>query len=143
MYTPKSLQWDDALNTGNEAIDNQHKYLVETLNSLGQAINEGHALEIIAKILGQLRFYAGWHFGREEECFESYQCPAAEKNHKAHEAFVIKFDKYHTKFRQEGGSIEMALKIHEEISDWIVNHIMIVDGELYPCIHKRSKPTKQ
>lgn len=143
MYTPKSLQWDDALSTGNEAIDNQHKYLVETLNSLGQAINEGHALEIIAKILGQLRFYAGWHFGREEECFESYQCPAAEKNHKAHEVFVIKFDKYHTKFRQEGGSIEMALKIHEEISDWIVNHIMIVDGELYPCIHKRSKPTKQ
>lgn len=30
MYTPKPLQWDDALSTGDETLDNQHKYLVET-----------------------------------------------------------------------------------------------------------------
>ncbi len=143
MYTPKPLQWDDVLSTGEETIDSQHKYLVETLNELGDAINSGHALDIISRILGRLRFYAGWHFDREEQCFETYHCPAAEKNHKAHEVFVIKFDKYHSKFREDGGSIEMALKIHEEISDWIVNHIMIIDGELYPCIHRHPKPTLQ
>jgi hemerythrin len=75
-----------------------------------------------------------------EECFETYHCPAAEKNKKAHAAFVVKFDKYHQLFRESGGSVEMALTIHEEIMDWIVNHIMIVDGELYPCLPKRPKP---
>lgn len=143
MYTPKPLQWDNALSTGEESIDSQHKYLVETLNELGNAINQGHAIEIISRILGRLRFYAGWHFEREEECFETYQCPAAEKNHKAHQAFVTKFDKYHSKFLEAGGSIELALKIHEEILDWIVNHILVVDGELYPCIHKRPKPVNK
>jgi hemerythrin len=54
MYTPKPLHWDDALSTGEETIDNQHKYLVETLNSLGDAINEGHAIELIARILGSV-----------------------------------------------------------------------------------------
>jgi len=142
MYTPKSLKWDDALNTGDETLDNQHKYLVETLNSLGEAINQGQGTDALARILGRLRFYAGWHFGREEECFETYQCPAAEKNKKAHAVFIEKFDKYYEKFHEAGGSKEMALKIHEEISDWIVNHIMMVDGELYPCIHLRPKPTK-
>lgn len=143
MYTPKPLQWDNALSTGDETIDSQHKYLVETLNALGDSITQGHAIESVARILGRLRFYAGWHFTREEECFEVYHCPAAEKNHKAHKAFVVKFDKYHSKFLEEGGTIELALKIHEEIMDWIVNHILVVDGELYPCIHKRPKPIKQ
>jgi hemerythrin len=143
MYTPKPLHWDDALSTGEETIDNQHKYLVETLNSLGDAINEGHAIELIARILGRLRFYAGWHFGHEEECFETYHCPAAEKNHKAHQIFVTTFDKYHSQFLEKGGNTELALKIHEEISDWIINHILIVDGQLYPCIHKHPKLIKQ
>ncbi|GAB4496598.1 MAG: hemerythrin family protein [Anaerolineales bacterium] len=143
MYTPKPLQWDDALSTGDETLDNQHKYLVATLNELGEAIAQEHGSEIIARILGRLRFYAGWHLGREEECFDKYHCPAAEKNKKAHEVFVQKFDKFHERFRETGGSTKMALNIHEEISDWIVNHIMIVDGELYPCIHLRPKPTKK
>jgi hemerythrin len=82
MYTPKPLQWDDALSTGDETLDNQHKYLVETLNNLGEAINKGHSADALARILGRLRFYAGWHFGREEECFETYHCPAAEKTKK-------------------------------------------------------------
>lgn len=108
---------------------------------MGEAINKGHSADALARILGRLRFYAGWHFGREEECFETYHCPAAEKNKKAHMVFIEKFDKYHENFREAGDSKEMALKIHEEISDWIINHIMKVDGELYPCIHLRPKST--
>ncbi|MCB0102424.1 MAG: hemerythrin family protein [Anaerolineales bacterium] len=140
MYTPKILEWDEALSTGDSSVDEQHKYLVETLNSLGTAILDGHGTEAIARILGRMRFYAGWHFDREEECFEKYQCPAAEMNKNAHAAFVEKFDRYHKRFHDAGGSNDMALKIHQEITDWIVNHIMRVDGELYPCIHHRPKP---
>ena len=140
MYTPKILEWDEALSTGDSSVDEQHKYLVETLNSLGTAILDGHGTEAIARILGRMRFYAGWHFDREEECFEKYQCPAAEMNKNAHAAFVEKFDRYHKRFHDAGGSNDMALKIHQEITDWIVNHILRVDGELYPCIHHRPKP---
>lgn len=141
MYIPKRLEWVNALSTGDEGLDNQHKYLVDTLNKLGDVINEGHGSENIARILGILRFYSGWHFGKEEDCMETYHCPAAGKNKKAHAVFIEKFDKFHNEFTNSGGTAELALKIHEEISDWIVNHILIVDGELYPCIHHRPKPT--
>jgi hemerythrin len=142
MYIPKPLVWDDALNTGENSIDNQHKYLVDTLNKLGTAINENHGAEELSRILGILRFYSGWHFGKEEDCMEAYHCPAAGKNKKAHAVFITKFDSYQAEFDQTGGSVELALKIHEEISDWIVNHILMVDGELYPCIHNHQKPIK-
>ena len=141
MYTPKHLEWNETLSTGDETLDNQHKYLVETLNKLGDAINEGHGNENIARILGTLRFYSSWHFGKEEDCMETHHCPAAEKNKKAHAIFIEKFDKFHAEFTNSGGTNGLALKIHEEISDWIVNHILFVDGELYPCIHHRPKPS--
>ncbi|HNN12651.1 MAG TPA: hemerythrin family protein [Anaerolineales bacterium] len=140
MYTPKPLEWNIALSTGDESLDNQHRYLVDLLNKLGEAINEGHGSESLARILGALRFYAGWHFGKEEDCFETYHCPAAGKNKKAHAVFIEKFDTFNNEFNRIGGSNELALMIHEEISDWIINHILIVDGELYPCIHKKPKP---
>ncbi len=140
MYSPKHMEWTNVLRTGDEGLDNQHKYLVNTLNKLGDAINEGHGSENIARILGILRFYAGWHFGKEEDCMESYRCPAAGENKKAHAVFMEKFNTFQLEFTTSGGTTDLALKIHEEISDWIVNHILVVDGELYPCIHHRSKP---
>jgi hemerythrin len=73
---------------------------------------------------------------------EAYHCPAAGKNKKAHAVFITKFDAYQAEFDQTGASVELALKIHEEISDWLVNHILMVDGELYPCILHSQKPIK-
>ncbi len=140
MYTPKILEWDDSLSTGDNTTDEQHKYLIETLNSLGTAILEGNGPEITTRIIGRLRFYAGWHFEREEECFEKYKCPAASMNKNAHAVFIEKFDRYNDKFRETGRSMELALSLHKEISDWVVNHIMRVDGELYSCIHHIPKP---
>lgn len=140
MYAPKQLFWDYTLTTGDVELDNQHKYLIDTLNKLGTAIADNHGRENITRILGILKFYADWHFRKEEDCMESYRCPAAEKNKKAHEAFLQRFDKFHKEYTESGGTNELALKIHESITDWIVNHILAVDSELYPCIHKKPKP---
>lgn len=140
MSTPKSLSWTEALTTGDESLDNQHKYLVDTLNKLGDAIKNGYGKENILRILGILKFYASWHFEQEENSMEEYKCPAAEINKKAHAAFIVKFENYHKEYVDSGGSDELAFKIHEAIVDWIVNHILVVDSELYSCIHKKPKP---
>ena len=140
MYTPKQLNWDYALTTGDAMLDNQHKYLIETLNKLGNAITNGHGKDNIAKILGKLKFYADWHFGKEEKCMETFHCLAIEKNKKAHAVFIEKIDKFQKEYIESSGSDELAQKVHESISDWIINHILIIDGELYPCIHRRQKP---
>ncbi len=68
---------------------------------------------------------------------EVYHCPAAEINKQAHADFLEKFDKIRDEYNQAGGSADLALKIHEEIFDWIVNHVIKVDGQLYSCIHNK------
>jgi len=142
MYTPKLLHWDYTLTTGDELLDNQHRYLIQILNRLGTAINIGDGRENINRILGTLKFYADWHFGKEEQCMESYRCPAADRNKKSHSSFIEKYNQFHSEYNDSGGSTELALKIHEFIFDWIVKHILAVDSELFPCIHKRPKPTR-
>lgn len=142
MYTPRKLVWDNALTTGDQELDAQHRFLIDTFNDLGDAIQQGLGTETISRILGVLKFYAGWHFGREEDCMHTYQCPAAEINKRAHMVFVEKFTAYAIQFEKSGGDINLALKIHEELSDWIVKHILAVDGQLYACIHKKQKPTE-
>jgi len=142
MYTPRMLEWDDALTTGDMEIDAQHRYLIDVFNDLGRTIEENqHSKEDIERVLGVMSFYAGWHFGREEDCFAKYNCPAADKNVKAHAVFIEKLSTYRSEIEQTNDFKELALKLHEELSDWIVNHILAVDGQLYPCIHNRPKPT--
>jgi hemerythrin len=142
MYNPRKLTWDDALTTGNMEIDAQHKFLIDTFNELGDAIQQGSGMDNISKILGVLRYYADWHFGKEEECMESYGCPAAKINKIAHQVFIEKSGRYQKEYESSGSSNELALHIHAELSDWIVNHILAVDGQLYASIHHKPKPMK-
>lgn len=136
MYTPRQLVWDNALTTGDMELDAQHRFLIDTFNDLGDAIRNNSGEGSVTKILGVLKFYSGWHFGREEDCMAHYKCPAAEINKRAHATFVDKFNKFQKEYETSGGSVELALKIHEDLSDWIVKHILAVDGQLYPCIHQ-------
>jgi len=142
MYNPRKLAWDEALTTGDMEIDNQHKFLIDTFNDLGDAIQHGSGMGSISKILGVLRHYADWHFAKEEDCMESYHCPAAQVNKIAHEVFIEKTSRYQKEYELSGSSNELALHIHTELSDWIVNHILAVDGQLYACIHNKPKPLK-
>lgn len=139
MYEPQKIYWEDRFSTGEENLDFQHKYLFETSNKLGDAIQAESGNEIISVILGRLQFYADWHFGKEEECMEHYRCPAAEVNKKSHAAFMDIFNNLHEEYIKSGGSLELAIKIHETLLGWLTNHIIGVDTRLRPCIHRTKQ----
>ena len=136
MDSPRKLAWKDEMTTGVVEIDAQHKYLIDFFNDLGHSILERYTPEDISKVLKVMKFYAEWHFGKEEECMAQYHCPAAEKNRKAHETFTEKIRTYQKEYEESGGSSELAVQIHKDLADWIVNHIMAVDTQLYPCVHQ-------
>ena len=134
MYTPKNLIWMDEMTTGVVEIDAQHKYLIDFFNDLGHSIQKNYNPEDISKVLKVMKYYAEWHFHKEEDCMLRYHCPAGERNAKAHTVFMDKLCEYQREFEQSGGSIDLATRIHEELVNWIVNHIMVVDTQLAPCV---------
>ena len=129
------LQWSDALNTGNRAIDVQHKYLVDIINELAEAIESGSATQNIKKIIHLLQYYTEWHFGREELCMDRFQCPVAAANKAAHCIFIETFLAFRKEYETSGGSEDIAMRMYKTLTDWLVNHIMKVDGQIGPCMH--------
>lgn len=132
MYIPNTLTWKDTMTTGVPEIDSQHKYLINFINELGYSINKKHNPDDIAGVLQVMKFYVGQHFGKEEECMARLQCPIARVNQNAHAIFVEKLQEYQKEYERSGGSSELAIKIHETLTDWTVNHIMTIDVQLYP-----------
>ena len=130
----KKFEWSDSLSTGVPMIDTQHKELIAATNEIGEAIERGNGTTAIKKLLSFLKFYAEWHFGNEETCAAKHQCPIAGTNQAAHRKFIDTFGKLHDQYRQSDASEEVARKIYDELSEWLVSHILTIDTQIGACI---------
>jgi hemerythrin len=130
MAESLELTWDSSLATGERSIDAQHKAFIEIVNELARAIESKRGALAVDRILTLMRRYAAWHFEREECCMERLRCPFAEANKKAHCYFVATFEKFQQEYRASGGSQDLALRLYQELTDWLLHHIRRVDGEI-------------
>lgn len=122
---------NEALTTGVKMIDIHHKELIAAINDLADAIEEGKGANSVKKILTFLEFYAEWHFNHEEKCAHKNQCPLAEVNQNAHAIFLDHVKNYKLEYRQKDIDEDaIARKIHQELSQWLVNHIQGIDIKL-------------
>lgn len=126
--------WDDSLSTGVPMIDAHHKELIVAINDLAAAIEHGQGSTAIKKLIMFLKYYAEWHFDHEEKCAAKHKCPMAETNQRAHQAFIQTFGNLHEQYRQSDASEAVARQIYEELSRWLVSHIMSIDTEIGRCI---------
>ncbi|MBD1912326.1 MULTISPECIES: hemerythrin family protein [unclassified Leptolyngbya] len=128
--------WNDSLSTGVPMIDAHHKELIAAVNDLAQAIEQGQGSNAIKKLIMFLKYYAEWHFDHEEKCAAKHQCPMADTNEKAHAAFIETFGNLHEQYRQSNASEAVAQQIYDELSRWLVGHIMNIDTEIGRCLRQ-------
>lgn len=126
--------WDDALSTGVRMIDAHHKELISAVNDLGEAIDRQQGATAIKKLLVFLKYYAEWHFEHEESCAAKHRCAIAETNQKAHAQFIATFGHLHDQYRQSEASEDIAQQIYQQLSDWLVSHILQIDTKIGHCI---------
>ncbi|MCF6313629.1 MAG: hemerythrin family protein [Verrucomicrobiales bacterium] len=123
------LGWTDSLKTGNRAIDNQHKYLIDLINELASCLEAGKAAQELKKIVNLLYHFTEWHFCLEEKCMESKNCPLAAENKDAHGQFIKAVTTYQEKIRassQEEFQV-IGTEMHKVLISWFVNHIQKID----------------
>lgn len=126
--------WTDALSVGVPMIDIQHKELITAFNDLSDAIENGKGASAIKKLLVFLQYYAEWHFDNEETCVAKHQCPIADTNKQAHKRFLDIFSNLKKQYTESGASDEIACQIHQELSDWLISHILKIDTQIGDCI---------
>ncbi len=124
------ITWDETMATGVPNIDAQHKELIQKFNEFSEASSNASGRKMAGEVLDFLQFYAAWHFEREEKLMEQYNCPAAEKNKKAHAEFIDKFGQFYQQWQEASMSFELMQATFSELAKWVEDHIRGVDTQL-------------
>ena len=123
----KKYKWDESVAIGDPAIDVQHKQFFFVLHDFAEALEQGNGAKELRKLLVFLKYYGEWHFGKEEKTFACFKCPMAGKNIDAHKKYMELIDSLLSQIRDSGATEELAQSSYENLTGWLVKHIMKID----------------
>lgn len=130
------MSWTDTYNTGIAEIDQQHKKLVDLLNSLHDAMTKGQAKAVLGKILGELVNYCAGHFATEEKLFDKHDYPDAADHKEKHKKMVSKVLALQAQF--EEGKAMMTIEVMEFLQQWLDKHILGTDKKYGPFLNSKG-----
>jgi hemerythrin-like metal-binding protein len=130
------LQWDESLDVGIFTIDQHHRYLVDLLNDLHDAVARRLGARAVGKVLKMLRQYAQIHFRAEEQMMAHYGYAGLGKQQEQHR----RFDKTVEAFYEElhVNPLTAQFDMLGFLSEWLLRHIRIEDAKLKTLIAPRS-----
>ena len=141
------IVWRDQISVGNEAIDQDHKYLICLINSVELALRHENTVDQLPLFIQQLMAYTKEHFAREEEIQKKAQYPQIREHKREHEEILIKLvdmehlaAEYGVKKRQGRLRQDEEAKISEKIMalarHWILDHVLKTDKGMEHYLRK-------
>ena len=119
------MPWTEQLEVGVDKIDEQHRWLVNTTNTLHALLRSGEApAEKVGAILEQLMDYSMNHFIVEEEILQRLGHPESEAHKAQHNLFCEQVMDLLT--RHDLGET-VGLDALNLLKNWLTNHIVKVD----------------
>lgn len=119
------IEWDDSYNLDIQAIDDQHKILVDLINQFYVAFKSGRAKKQVKTILKGLADYTEYHFGVEEKYFKKFKYENEKEHLALHKEFVTKISNFQDEYN--AGKINISYELMNFLRDWLVNHILKED----------------
>ncbi|RQW82531.1 MAG: hypothetical protein EHM62_03410, partial [Methylococcus sp.] len=118
--------WNDSFDTGLPEIDEQHRRLVQLLNTLASHIAFGSGVTEVRVLLDDLADYAVHHFQTEESIWHAHfpGDPMETAHLAAHQAFVRTV----VDLRHGAGTTQSGESVHEALlaflTRWLAAHIL-------------------
>lgn len=130
------ITWSDELNVNIKIIDQQHKKLIDLLNSLFLSMLEGQAQSLINKIVDELINYAEYHFETEEKYFEEYEYPGAHSHKIQHSYYKDEILNFKTDLMH--GKSTVPVDVFNFLKDWLKEHIMNSDKKYSKYLNSKG-----
>ncbi|NLA60739.1 MAG: hemerythrin family protein [Firmicutes bacterium] len=124
------LKWTDELSVGVDEIDNQHKELISRVAGLLSAMAKGKGKDEVTETLDFLADYVVFHFSSEERIMREHAYPGFTHHRQQHLFFTERVKGLRDRLAQEGPSSSLAIQSQRLLSDWLVNHISVIDSAL-------------
>ncbi len=132
-----SLIWRDQLNVGNDAIDQDHKQLVEIINRVENCLKIKDRDNLFEE-MHHLSQYAQAHFIREERIAHLVKYPNAEDLHHSHQNLIVQLKKVKQDIEamDSNWSIAMIENISNLLRNWLINHVIKEDLLMKPTLSR-------
>jgi hemerythrin len=117
--------WKPEYSVQNAEIDDQHKKLVDLLNTLYTAMQAGQGRQIVGEAINALAAYTQTHFSFEERLLQANKYPDFYVHKKEHENFIAKVKEFQAMY--QSGSPSIAIQISNFGKTWLIEHIMQTD----------------
>jgi hemerythrin len=121
------IDWSENFSVRVKEIDEQHKGLIESINSLHLALRANKGREAQKQIIDVMVDYAVVHFATEEKYMQQFKYPAYQKHRLEHERFTEKALDLKERFSKTG--FVLTLEILNFLKGWLQDHILATDKE--------------
>lgn len=130
------FEWNESCETGIGAIDQDHKGLVDLINDLYEAMQDGTGGALLLPIFSALRHYTETHFAKEERFMVEGGAPDQEQHFQEHKMMMAKLAELESRHRS--GEAAISLQTLTFLRDWLKNHICAVDLAMAQQLQKKS-----
>lgn len=125
MATTMLIEWTDEFSVDVPSIDAQHKKLVDLINDLNAAMENGETDAVLGRIFADLLAYTERHFAYEEQLFEKTGFAASDAHCREHEALRDKVTDLQGRLQR--GEFMLGVEVMSFLRDWLTQHIMVSD----------------
>lgn len=136
MVASRYLVWKDEYSVGIEAMDNDHKKLLNLINQLQTAVHYYTGQEFEQQALDDLVDYTKTHFKREEQLMEENNYPDLEAHKLQHKKFIDKVNTLIEDYQKDSDvTIIDALNF---LKNWLIKHINGTDKEYGKALNEKG-----
>ncbi len=136
MNVDTLIKWDPGYSVGIEGFDNEHKILINLLNSLHEAMINDPSHANTSEIIKELLNYTETHFKSEEATFEKYGYPKAQEHKDEHDYFIRQVKKFQK--QDEEGGLAISMQLLYFMKEWIYTHIVGTDKEYSEFLNEKG-----
>ncbi|MDY0301973.1 MAG: bacteriohemerythrin [Trichlorobacter sp.] len=126
------IAWKAEYSVGNSKLDQHHQRIVNMINLLGDAIDNGSEKAALMKIFSDLAGYTKTHFAEEERLMTQAAYPAVEEHCLQHAELNRKLADYYRSFY--AGTRPKSDEVMQFLQGWLFDHILEQDMAYAPLL---------
>jgi hemerythrin len=124
------IEWRKEFETGNSAVDYEHRELVDLLNELADIVSDGKPTDQGLDFLGEVNARICGHFALEESEMQNAKYDHYEEHKEDHESLLDDIRDLMDAY-EDGSYAEKAEDFTKRLRDWFVNHFKNQDARLH------------
>lgn len=134
-----AIPWKKEYSVNIQAIDEQHKLLIQMINDLHRTIVKKSNPGTVCEVLERLMYYTRTHFEEEESLMRNADFPGYEAHKARHAQFIGEVEVLQRRAKISQGSEQLVgMEMLFKLKDWLVDHIVVMDMDYSHHVQTRS-----